>query len=82
VLACLPGTFAFADWPTYAPFNQNTYVNGTCQAGYAPANPSLPTQRLCPAAGTYTSTIVNPCIRAWLRGGRSEPRRRAARSSG
>ena len=64
VLTCSSGAFAFGNWPEYAPFGQDVYVNGTCQPGFQTTDPSAPTQRLCTAAGTYTSTIRNPCIRA------------------
>jgi len=42
---------------------QNVYVNGSCSAGFEPTNANLPPQRLCPASGTYTATLLNPCIR-------------------
>ena len=66
VLQCAGGSFAFADWPTYAPLGQNVYVNGTCQPGFQPTDPSQPPRRLCPSAGTYTATLINPCIRKSL----------------
>ena len=63
VVTCAVSTFGFANWAAYAPFGQDTYVNGTCLAGYQPLDPNLPPQRLCPASGTYTTTLQNPCIR-------------------
>ena len=63
MITCNAGTYGSASWPTYAPFGVDTYVNGTCNAGYTTTDPSSAPQRLCPAIGTYSSTIINACVR-------------------
>jgi hypothetical protein len=63
LITCDASTFAFASWPTFAPFGVTTFVNGTCNPGYEPTNPTQPTQRQCPSTGTYLTTLLNPCIR-------------------
>jgi hypothetical protein len=63
VITCTASTYAFANWPLYAPMGAATLVNGTCVPGFRPTNPALPPRRLCSAAGTYLTTLDNPCTR-------------------
>jgi hypothetical protein len=63
VITCEAGAYGFATWPTVAPMGVPVLANGTCAPGYTPTDPGRPPQRLCPAAGTYGTTLVNPCIR-------------------
>jgi len=63
----MASSFAYTDWPPYAPYSQDTYVNGTCQAGFQATNKTNPPQRLCLASGSYQATLLNPCIRTALR---------------
>jgi hypothetical protein len=61
LITCTASTYAFANWPLYAPMGAATLVNGTCVPGFRPTNPALPPRRLCSAAGTYLTTLDNPC---------------------
>ena len=63
MITCAASSFDRASWPTYAPYGVSTYVNGTCDAGYQPTDPSRPPQRNCLATGTYTTDERNPCTR-------------------
>jgi hypothetical protein len=63
LITCEAGAYGFATWPTVAPMGVPVLANGTCAPGYTPTDPGRPPQRLCPAAGTYGTTLVNPCIR-------------------
>jgi len=63
-LACPAGEYDNANWPAFEPMGQDQLVSATsCKAGYRPTNPDEPTQRMCSASGTYSATIINPCIR-------------------
>ena len=63
-VTCSGGEYDNAEWPPFAPMGEDTYVTATaCKAGYRATDPDQPTQRLCSASGTYSATIVNPCIR-------------------
>ena len=63
MITCASSSFAFTDWPEFAPLGSDAYASGTCQAGFVATNSALPPQRLCYASGAYGSTLVNPCIR-------------------
>jgi len=63
-VTCSGGEYDNAEWPAFETMGQDTYVSATaCKAGYRATDPDQPTQRLCSASGTYSATIVNPCVR-------------------
>ena len=65
MITCAASTFAYTNWPTFAPYGNNTYVSGTCEPGFQSTDNVNPPKRLCLASGSYQTTLLNPCIRTW-----------------
>ena len=63
LITCAAASFAAATWPPYSPYAVDTFVNGTCDPGYTPADASQPAQRQCLATGTYANTLLNTCVK-------------------
>ena len=62
LLTCPASTFQNVIWPAYSPYGVAAPISGTCVAGYVPTDNTTATQRQCNVDGTWSNTIVNPCI--------------------